>query len=346
MSIVNYAMTYAPPFSESSLIHCPLNAVLDWPMCMPSGYSFFRDLALNAQLKRVLNTWRGFLNGPHSCEHLTVSAPTGWFSPAADKYIGLSQFGCLPDEAHWGFASWNAFFTRQFGLGMRPVAAPGDEKVIVSACEASPYNIQHSVKLCDTFWIKAQPYSLMDIFTARRLDLAKEFIGGSVYQTSLSAFSYHRWHALVSGGGVARVFSRRRLLLGRGFLGKRPEQFKRLSGIYFGRRGTRCDSNRQRRCVDRQRRLYICRNGGSVVLHDRCASAAARRERRELGYFQYGGSTCCLVCGPRVVRAFVQTPPFNSDASPVKSEFCSSSRNVIWTAGFGTIPLDRERNRI
>src|ERR1700761_4578551 len=30
MSIIDYLMTYSPPFSESSLIHCPLNAVLDW----------------------------------------------------------------------------------------------------------------------------------------------------------------------------------------------------------------------------------------------------------------------------------------------------------------------------
>ncbi|MGF6873865.1 hypothetical protein OKW35_003337 [Paraburkholderia sp. MM5477-R1] len=29
MTIVDYLMTYAPPFSESDVIHCPLNAVLD-----------------------------------------------------------------------------------------------------------------------------------------------------------------------------------------------------------------------------------------------------------------------------------------------------------------------------
>src|SRR3954471_3243127 len=47
MTIIDCLMTYAPPFSESSLIHCPLNAVLDWPMCMPSGYALFRDPAFN-----------------------------------------------------------------------------------------------------------------------------------------------------------------------------------------------------------------------------------------------------------------------------------------------------------
>lgn len=55
MNVIDCLMTYAPPFSEANLIHCPLNAVLDWPMCMPSGYALFRDQAFNAQLKRMLN---------------------------------------------------------------------------------------------------------------------------------------------------------------------------------------------------------------------------------------------------------------------------------------------------
>lgn len=57
MMIIDYLMTYAPPFSESSVVHCPLNAVLDWPMCMPSGYALFRDPARNAAVRKVLNCW-------------------------------------------------------------------------------------------------------------------------------------------------------------------------------------------------------------------------------------------------------------------------------------------------
>lgn len=109
MSIIDYCMTYAPPFSETSLIHCPLNAVLDWPMCMPSGYALFRDPALNAHLKHVLHCWSGFLSGPHSREHLNTSAPNGWFCSEADKRIGLTQFICDPDKPYWGFASWKIF---------------------------------------------------------------------------------------------------------------------------------------------------------------------------------------------------------------------------------------------
>lgn len=159
----------------------------------------FRDPALNAQLKRVLNCWCGFRSRPHSREHLNTSPPNGWFSPEADKKIGLVQFLCDPHEPYWGFASWNDFFTRRFRPGARPVEEPDNPKVIVSPCEAAPCNIQHDVKLHDTFWIKSQPYSLQDMFTSGQPDMTRRFAGGSVYQACLSAFNYHRWHAPVSG---------------------------------------------------------------------------------------------------------------------------------------------------
>ncbi len=137
MTVIDHLMTYTPPFSESSLIVCPVNAFLDWPMCMPSGHAVFRDAAVNAHLKHVLNVWCDFLGGPHSRTRL-----------------GLSQFEYRKDQPHWGFDSWNDFFTRRFRAGARPVAAPDDAHVIVSACEAAPYHTESNVKLRDTFWIK------------------------------------------------------------------------------------------------------------------------------------------------------------------------------------------------
>jgi phosphatidylserine decarboxylase len=59
------------------------------------------------------------------------------------------------------------------------------------------------VALLDSFWIKAQLYSLRDIFTAQRSDLAQRFVGGTVYQAFLEATSHHRWHAPVDGVVVA-----------------------------------------------------------------------------------------------------------------------------------------------
>ncbi|MFP3570703.1 phosphatidylserine decarboxylase, partial [Paraburkholderia sp. SIMBA_030] len=63
----------------------------------------------------------------------------------------------------------------------------------------------HDVRLHDAFWIKSQPYSPQEIFTAREAKTARQFVGGSVYQAFLSAFNYHRWHAPV-GGRVTHAY--------------------------------------------------------------------------------------------------------------------------------------------
>jgi phosphatidylserine decarboxylase len=73
MLAINQIMTYAPPFDETELVGCPLNALLDWPMCMPSGFGFFRAAAVNAQLQKVLQYWSQFLSGPDSRNFLNTT---------------------------------------------------------------------------------------------------------------------------------------------------------------------------------------------------------------------------------------------------------------------------------
>jgi phosphatidylserine decarboxylase len=85
----------------------------------------------------------------------------------------------------------------------RPVASPDDDSVIANACESKVYNVSHDVKLRDKFWIKGQPYSILDMLAND--PLAHQFAGGTIYQAFLSALSYHRWHAPVSGT-VKRAF--------------------------------------------------------------------------------------------------------------------------------------------
>jgi phosphatidylserine decarboxylase len=57
--------------------------------------------------------------------------------------------------------------------------------------------VAHDVKARDQFWVKGQPYSVLDMLAQD--PLAEQFIGGTIYQAFLSALSYHRWHAPVSG---------------------------------------------------------------------------------------------------------------------------------------------------
>jgi phosphatidylserine decarboxylase len=63
--------------------------------------------------------------------------------------------------------------------------------------------VAHNAKLRDRFWIKSQPYSVLDMLAHD--PLAEQFDGATIYQAFLSALSYHRWHAPVSGK-IVRTF--------------------------------------------------------------------------------------------------------------------------------------------
>jgi phosphatidylserine decarboxylase len=97
------------------------------------------------------------------------------------------------------------FFTRKIQESARPVASPEDDNVIANACESKVFNVARNAKLRDKFWIKGQPYSVVDMLGND--PLSAQFDGATVYQAFLSALSYHRWHAPVSGK-VKRCFVR------------------------------------------------------------------------------------------------------------------------------------------
>jgi phosphatidylserine decarboxylase len=318
MVLIDELMTYAPPFDKTELVGCPLNALLDWPMCMPAGFPLFRSPELNAKLKAVLRYWCDFLSGPNSRNFLTTDPPTGWFCPEAISYTRMSEFVYDDTKRYWGFASWNDFFTREFKAGARPVDGPTDNTVIVSACEATPYNIQSNVQLTDRFWMKAQPYSLLDIFTSARQTLAEQFVGGDVYQAFLSAYNYHRWHAPVSGTIVTTY-----LLDGTYYSDLEAEGLDpggpNDSQGYISQVATRAVILIA--CDDKNMGNVACVFVGmaeisSCVLEVRDGQHVNKGD--EIGYFQYGGSTHCLIFEPGVIRSWVPKPPFDIHTPPIK----------------------------
>lgn len=215
LRVLNHLLTTAPSWTDKAhrvgLVGLPINALLDWPMGTPSGYAAFLDPEINAMLKKILNAWGEFLRSPASANVLGSSA-LGWFGqtgygeltaaakigPTAAENLEFHQmFKCDPSAPNHGFKSWDDFFTRTWHDGMRPVAEPGNGSVIANACESKPYRIAHNVKARDRFWIKSQPYSVLDMLGHD--SLAEQFVGGTIYQAFLSALSYHRWHAPVTG---------------------------------------------------------------------------------------------------------------------------------------------------
>jgi phosphatidylserine decarboxylase len=317
MDIVDYLMTYAPPFSEAGLIHCPLNAVLDWPMCMPSGYALFRDPVVNAKLKQVLNVWSGFLNGPYSREYLNSSAPEGWLSPEAQDQLGLSQFVCDPDKPHWGFESWTAsslavsFPTRDQSLNLRiPKSSSARAKPLHTISNTTSNSATASgLNLNPIRWRKCSP---------RERELARQFVGGSVCQAFLSAFNYHRWHAPVSGR-IVKAYH-----VDGSYYSEAESEGIDPGGLNDSPGYTTAVAARAViviDCDDPAIGLVGCVFVGmadvsSCVVEALPGQQVAKGD--ELGYFQYGGSTYCLVFRPDVVQSFAASPPFDDEAPPIK----------------------------
>jgi len=193
--VINHVLTTAPEFNTTGMVGFPINAILDFPMITPAGLAAFLAPKVNEMFRKVLKVWTGFLDSADSL-YVLNSTSDGWLSPDALKAIHMDDFIHDPKKPFFGFKSWNDFFIREFKPGMRPVAEPKNDKTVANACEAAPYAISANVSESDTFWIKAQPYSLRQMLDGKHV---QDFIGGTVYQAFLSAESYHRWHSPVSG---------------------------------------------------------------------------------------------------------------------------------------------------
>jgi len=303
LRLVNQVLTTAPEFSEQAMVATPLNAILDWPMGTTAGFAAFRDPRFNAAIKKILNAWCTFLDSPDS-RYVLTDAEGGWMSEAARNAIGIERFEHDPDAEHWGFESWNAFFTRRFKEGERPVAEPDDDTVVVSPCESSPYAIGRDVQREDSFWIKSQPYSLQDLLAQD--PSVEEFVGGTIWQAYLSATSYHRWHSPVAGR-VVRAFN--------------------VDGTYYSEADTEGagatePSNSQGYMAHVATRAVILIEAdnaeiglvafvpigmsdvSSCLIHPHLQPGYHLAKGEELGYFQFGGSTVCVVFRPGVVEGF------------------------------------------
>jgi phosphatidylserine decarboxylase len=303
LSLINAVLTYVPEFEDSAYVGCPLDAILDWCMGTPAGFAAFRHPTVNAMLRKIIAVWCECLTSEASL-HVINDSPRGWKSEAAQACVGMADFEHDPTDPHWGFGSWNDFFTRRLRPGARPVAAPDDDKVIVSPCESTPYRIARDVKRQDDFWIKGQPYSLTDMLAGD--PGVDNFVGGVVYQAFLSAFNYHRWHSPVSGT-ILRA--------------------RTVAGTYF----SEAESEGEDPIGPNHSQAYLAHVAARAIIHiiaddpaighmvvmpigmgeisscviDRGIKAGARVTKGdELGYFQYGGSTVCCLFRPSAIAAF------------------------------------------
>lgn len=304
--VMNHVLTTSPTFDATVMVGCPINAILDYPMITPAGLAAFADPRVNEMLRRLLSVWAEFLDSEAS-RYVLDDSPSGWLSPIARESLQLHEFRIDPDAEFCGFKSWNDFFIRRFKPGRRPVARPDDQKAIVSACESQPYRIQTQVNEHDTFWMKSQPYSVRHMLNG---NFVEQFVGGTVYQAFLSAHNYHRWHSPVTG-----TIRRLQKVPGTYFAEAASERFDPAgptnSQGYIAHVATRAlifieadYSGIGLMCLVAVGMAEV----SSCVLVDQEGKPLKEGQKVEkgdqLGYFQFGGSTHCLVFQPGVISEF------------------------------------------
>lgn len=331
-TIMDTTPEYNPPETKGhSLIGFPINAVLNWCMGTSAGHAFFMDSRVNERFKEILNSWCEFLNSPDSryvlytgkeTEEKKIDIKNSWLSDKAKEELHIDDFKYDASADYGGFSSWNDFFIRQFKDidTQRPVASPEDDSIIVSACESASYRISADVQKNQNFWLKGQPYSLEYMLNENKINdpqqhrYSNDFVGGTVYQAFLSATKYHRWHSPVSG---------------------RIEKIEIVPGTYYSElRSYPFDD-----AGPNNSQGFITQVATRAIIYIRCpepigimcfiAVGMAEvsscivtvkegqnvKKGDQLGYFQFGGSTHCLIFRKDVIQGFVldaiPAPDFN-----------------------------------
>ncbi len=350
MRLINEVLTMAPEFG-ANMVATPLGAILDWTMGTPAGFAAFRDPRVNTMIKKILE--RLVLSSSAAATRSTCSTtrrpagnaprPGARSASSSTNTIRRTSTGALPRGTTSSPGASRTASVRW--------PRPEDDKVIVSACESTPYGISTDVKLQDRFWIKSQPYSLQDMLAND--DSVGQFVGGTVYQAFLSATNYHRWHSPVAGT-IVRAFV--------------------VPGTYYSEPDSEgADAvepmNSQSYLAHVAARAVILIEADDPVIGLMAFVAVGMSEvsscligsqitpgyhvakGAELGYFQYGGSTHCLVFRPGAIADFALAghspatrPQGAADACPLEARHRrpgSPTRRVTmrWATGLASAPV-------
>ena len=324
LQLINTILTRAPEFNETVAYGPPIYAILHCSIRTVGGFSAFLNEKVNYHIKNILNEWGKYLKSKDSCYVLNTDPNTGWFGEEAMKMMPnfVEDFKCNPNESHYGFTSWDDFFTREFRDGVRPVASPDDNSVVVNPCEAAPYRIAENVKRHDTFWIKSQPYSL-DLMLAND-PLADKFVGGTVYQAHQNSLSYHRWHSPVSGK-VVKAF----LQDGTYYSESIAASFShnRESQAYMSAVATRAIFFIEADNPDIGLMVFLAIGMAEVSTCEITVfEGEFVKKGQQIGMFHFGGSSHCLIFQPGVNVTFDlhgQTPGVNATNIPVNAKMAT-----------------------
>lgn len=330
--LINEILTTSPEYNDTDLVGFPINTILNWTMGVPAGAAAFRNPQVNEMFRKVLAVWTKYLDSRESLYVFNHSS-TGWLCEQSleklkmEQYLDPEGLACFLEttdpvnDPNFPFTSWNDFFIRPFkNKEQRPISTV--KNGVVSACDSGVYNIQHGAKLQDWFWLKTQPYSMWDMLANETGKLegpakiksdeehfeefVKPFDEGTVYQAFLSAFKYHRWHSPVDG-----IIKKAYVKEGTYYSATQSEGMDQgspdQSQGYIAHTATRAliyieatDPEVGLMCVMPIGMAEV----SSCIINKNIQPGTAVKKGDELGYFQFGGSTHCLVFQKDVINPF------------------------------------------
>ena len=283
-----------------------------------AGIAAFSSPKVNAQFKKMFGVWADFLTSQDS-RYVLTTEEKGWFGPAASEAMPgfADEFVCDPSAPHYGFNSWDAFFTRLFRPGVRPVLFADNNSIVNSACESTVYRIASNIKALDTFWLKGEPYSLNHMLNND--PLTEQFVGGTIYQAFLSALKYHRWHSPVNGT-VQKIA----LVPGTYYLESPAMGFKNPDGpdpTAQNRSQAFITATAARALIfikaENPNIGLMCFMAVGMAEVSTCEVTVNEGDRvmkgEQLGMFHFGGSTHCLIFRPETKVTFNPDYPVGAD---------------------------------
>ncbi|ATY58346.1 phosphatidylserine decarboxylase family [Cordyceps militaris] len=319
----------APTWSLSAaglgLMGLPFQAILDWPMGTPSGHAFFLDADVNTNASRSVITTAP---GHWLCPEAVAAVERDGNLDSSQRYTFEQLFECDPhgDPMHWGFCSWDDYFTRKFRDmdRLRPVGYPDRPDWVVNSCESKPIVVRSDVKAVDQFWLKEANYSIFEMLNHH--EWAEQFVGGTIHQSVLRTTAYHRWCAPVSGQVVyaammdGAYFSERST----NGIGSAPVGPPLHNLVYLSHVATRAVVFIQ--ADDAVGLVCFLAIGiadvSSCEILPRFTQALPQRIEKgeELGMFHYGGSSQCLLFRRGVKLAFTEGAlPGNQKSLAIRS---------------------------
>lgn len=310
LQLLNEILHIAPTYNKTLLVGTPFSAIILWTMGTQAGFAAYRNEKINKMFKKLLKEWSKFLNSKESL-YVLNDTKDGWMSKEAMKQLNMDIYQHSPNKKHWGFKSWNDFFTRKLKPGVRPISGENDNKIIVSSADSTIYKIRSNVKKYDTFWIKEQPYSVADMLDhdAKFVD---KFVGGHIFQAFLNPFNYHRLHSPVCGT-VLKAFIKEGLYFSQATVMGQNKTDQDMSEGYITHVQTRaiiyikCDNPK----IGVVALMFIGMvEISSCIINKKIKKGYKIKKGEEVGYFQFGGSTHCLFFEKKASVSFTKKKGF------------------------------------